>query len=191
MKKKILVIVVAMLVLSMALTPFASAKPGAEKNNEEKFLSFDVLYNAGVYPIGWKYNPPKPKETQTVTYVFGEIPKLCEITIDDSLTYYLGTDFGYEGEITMKLNYNNPATPALVKIEYNYTFKSASGIDGTLEMMAVGTTWWDQDGQHYEITIRGQGTDDLEGVKVMGMGVDDNGDIVHEGIVTNWPMPPT
>ena len=187
MNKKILVIV-TILAISLMLTPLTLAKPGAEKNNEDTFLTLYVFFSSTVSYGGGKFNP-QYVGARTSTIIWLETADVCDITIDGTKTYSLTTDFDYEGTITMFMNNADDQTFANVKIEYSYIFKSASGIDGTLNMRAVGKTWWDIDGQHYDVTIRGQGTDQLEGVKLMGMGMEGVGGIVHEGTVTNWPMP--
>jgi hypothetical protein len=192
MKKKALVIF-TMLAFSLLLTSVALAKPGAEKMNEDKFLSFEVSFETLAIPDfpNSRFNPGPPQDFYNTMVLFlTEYATACEITIDGTKTYTLGTDFTYEGTITMFINYNDNQEAASVKIDYSYIFDPASpnhDIDGTLEMRAIGKTWWDiEDNQYYDVTIRGQGTDDLAGVKVMAMGTGVN-EIIHEGTVTNWP----
>lgn len=185
MNRKIL-IVIALLVWSTALTPLALARSGIEKENE-KFLSLQITKIGGppVSPVVVINRPPPPKETEFRRMIIPEGLLEAEILIDGE-TYYLGVDFTYEATITIDYHLNLDPVFGNLIVDQTYDF-TLSGIDGTLEVLTVGKVWGFPPADSWG-TSRGYGTGDLEGVKLMATGWHEpTGEIVHAGTITGWP----
>jgi len=197
MNKKILVMLVALLVLSITLTPFAVAKPWNERNNE-KFETFSTTVAFNFEPILTAIaNPeyvPSQDHTNKIIYSWVEEATAYTITVD-GVTYSLGTDFEYSG-VSVVTTVGEPFTPnpllagMLVgskethfRVDYMYDFSAVEGgIEGTISMLALTTSGPDR--LMYISSL--QGTGDLKNVKIWataaGMG--------HLGIVSGWPDTP-
>ena len=193
MNKKILITSVLLLAVVMLATPLVAAKPGAEKKNE-KFVSFGSTKIGGppVGPITVINRPAPPKETEFRRMIIPEGLSYGDLIID-GVAYYFGADFTYDSILTLDFHLNSDPVFATITVVYSYIFTEASGIDGSLDCRAVGKYW--ADGQSGDgiteswVTITGFGTDDLAGVKVKATGWHEpTGEIVHEGIVTGWPV---
>ena len=195
MKKKILVTFVALLIVSMTLTPFALARPWGEKNNE-KFLDYDVVIgfdftNALEAIANPEYVPSADKPNKLIITWVEQATTAYTITIEGIGTYTCGTDFEYSGvavyttigEIigTGSLGLPLGSKQAKFRVDYMYDFGEDDGnpdtIDGTLQMLAVTA----EDGVMW-ITSQ-SGTGDLRNVKVIATA----GGAGHDGIVIGWP----
>jgi len=183
MKKKFLVTVIALLVCSMMLTPFAMAKPGAEKNNEDKFQSFELIFyslpdytNARVWDT-----PPEPAEPKTSHVRGSEFTNALFITV-----LIDGAPVPLELTYSAVANSNdNIEKVFVVKVKETITFWDDEEKIGTLEISVIdkwmGGVFLDAAG-----TFTGHGTDAFEGVKVRGITYISGG-LVRDGTVTNWP----
>jgi len=198
MKKKILVMAVAMLVLSMTLTPFALAKPWNDKNND-KFQTFSttLVPNFGNI-LAAVANPeyiPSEDNYNKVIYSWEEEPMTAyTITIEGVGTYSLGTDFAYTG-VAVSTQIGAPFTPnpaqfnmligskeQKFRVDYKYDFDAVpGGIEGTLEMLAITAN---EGGMR--ISSR-RGTGDLQNVQIFATAAG----MAHTGLVIGWPdIPP-
>jgi len=195
--KKILVMFVALLVLSITLTPFAVAKPWNERNNE-KFETFSTTVAFNFEPILTAIANPEyvPSEEHTNKIIYSweeEAITGYTITVDGD-TYYLETDFEYSG-VSVTTTIGEPFVPNPIlggmlegskthwRVDYMYDFSAVEGgIDGTISMRALTTSGPDR--LMYITSL--QGTGDLKNVKIWataeGMG--------HLGIVSGWPDTP-
>lgn len=191
MEKKSLVIITAILAISIAITPFALAKPWEYPKNNEKFQSFSVTLG-GVLPSYENEFKPNEENTNVIVQRWGNNINYYEIVIGGNWHYLLGVDFEYDQQcvhtaigfpfINMGgIGYYLGAKSNHLRIEYTFDFTDGDGIEGTLEMLMV-----DNNGM---ISIRSlSGTGDLRNVQIMataaGMGS-------HAGIVIGWPdIPP-
>jgi len=184
MNKKILVIVAALLVLSMTLTPFALAKPWNPKSNE-KFETFETTFVINFGPIIAAIADPEWVNPNRVITSWVELMDDYSISVD-GVSYYLHTDFEYSGVATFTAN-GGPFAPgpngALngkqnhFRVDYMYDFEIVpGGIQGTIKMLALLTNG--------PMSIRSlQGTGDLQNVQIQataGLGA-------HTGVVIGWP----
>lgn len=190
MNKKILVIFVALLVLSITLTPFALAKPWNYPKNNDKFKTYSVslipnpipIANADVKYIPSEDNPNKAIQSWVEEHI------VYTITVDE-VPYNLHTDFEYSG-VAVITAFGAPFTLSpfgtiqgdqlnQFRVEYMYNFSAVSGgIEGTIEMLALS-----KDG---EMSIRSlRGTGELQNVQIMATNVGVG--LGHVGIVSGWP----
>lgn len=186
MNKRILLIVIAMLVWSMALTPFVLARPGVEKENE-KFLPLQITKIGGppVGPVVTINHPEPPKEPEFRRVIIPEGLLYAEILIDGD-AYYLGVDFTYECTIAIDYHLNSDPVFGNLIADQTYDF-TLSGIDGKLEVLTVGKVWGLPPSESWG-SSRGYGTGDLEGVKLMATGWHEpTGEVIHMGTITGWP----
>jgi hypothetical protein len=197
MKKKILTIFTFILILSMTLTTFALARPWNPKNND-KFLDFDVVigfeWNNLIAAVANPVYVPNADSPNKVIVSWVEEPTTdYTITIEGMGTYRCGTDFDYSGVATLTA-IGAPFTPGILglpqgtkqgkfRVDYMYDFSAySSGIEGTLEMLAVTA----EDGVMWISSQSGSG--DLQNVKIFATSVTGG----HDGLVIGWPdIPPT
>jgi len=196
MNKKILVMAVALLVLSMTLTPFALAKPWNPRNNE-KFQTFSTTLIPNVGNIlaaiaNPEYIPSEDNPNKVITSWIEEPMAYYEINVGAN-TYYLGTHFEYTG-VAVYTAIGAPFTPnpdifgllvgskeAKFRVDYMYDFSAVpGGIEGTLTMLAITAN---PGGMHIRSL---QGTGDLQNVQIWATGADGLG---HIGLVSGWPEP--
>jgi len=185
MNKKILVLVVGLLVLSITLTPFALAKPWEYPKNNDKFESYYVEHeNLPVTDLVIDY---KPNEENPKVYVlsWGDNEGYYNITIGGDKHYFRGIDFAYDQECT----WTAIGDPVFIggmlmgsksniwRIEYMFDFTAfPGGIEGTLEMLFVYNNGI--------ISIRSlRGTGNLQNVQIMATAVLG----IHSGVVIGWP----
>jgi hypothetical protein len=186
MNKKILVLVVGLLVLSITLTPFALAKPWEYPKNNDKFESYYVIHeNLPVTDLEVEYKPNEENPNVQV-YSWGDNIGYYNITIGDGKHYFRDVDFAYEqdcvwtaigapfiniGGVPMGSKSN------IWRIEYKFDFSAGeSEIDGTLEMLFLYNNG--------KISIRSlRGTGDLQNVQILATAVYG----VHSGVVIGWP----
>ena len=194
MNKKNLACCVFVLLIVMAVTPFTFGKRTDLKNND-KFKAFTVsLTPGGIENLEVNYIPSE-EDCVKVSGSHDELVAGYTITVD-GIVYNLDVDFVYEGHVTWTLW--NPvlpvaALPALTPcskihfdVKYMYNFLPASGIEGTIQMHAVGTSDSFVDmmiNQEMMITSM-QGTGNLQNVNIKAVGVPGPG---HIGIVSGWP----
>jgi hypothetical protein len=182
MNKKILVLVVGLLVLSITLTPFALAKPWEYPKNNDKFESYLVIHeNLPVteYEVDFKPNAANPN-VQVLSW--GDNIGYYNITIGGDKNYFRGVDFEYDQNCTWTA-IGAPfiglfgSKSNIWRIEYEFDFSAVDGgIKGKLEMLFVynnGIT-----------SIRSlRGTEDLQNVQISATAVLG----VHSGVVIGWP----
>jgi len=196
-KRKVLVIAVALMAVAMLATPLVSAVPLKEKNND-KFQSY---YDTGTY------NAIAEIMGAEVTYIpsFDQVNKLVvemdevfvayEITVGGSKTYSLGTNFAYEGHA--KVTYFDPVfsdetktvviefRAASLKVDYMFDFSAfPEGLEGTLNMHAVFT--------RYGGISSLSGTGDLQNVQIQAANLEGSVELPfvtvnHAGWVVGWP----
>jgi len=190
--RKFLFVVLTLAVVLLA-TPLVSAVPGTAKNNE-KFLSFQINKIGGppVGPVVVTNHPSPPKEPQFTRVVIPEGMSYVEILIEGHAPYILGVDFTYVSTLTLDFHENSHPPVAGCTVEQAYVFLPASGIDGSLEVLAVGKYWsagLDGSSPAYSYTSSvGHGTGDLEGVQLRLTGWHlPTGMIHHQGYVIGWP----
>jgi hypothetical protein len=182
MNKKILVLVVGLLVLSITLTPFALAKPWEYPKNNDKFESYLVIHeNLPVtdYEVDFKPNAANPN---VIVYSWGDNEGDYEIVIGGDKHYYRGIDFAYDQDCVWTA-IGAPFTGLwgsksnIWRIEYTFNFSAfEGGIEGTLEMLFVFNNGI--------ISIRSlRGTGHLQNVQILATAVLG----VHSGIVIGWP----
>jgi len=188
MNKKILVIVTALLVLSMTLTPFVLAKPWTKEKNNEKFQSFFTTHTPNPLPIllAEKSYRPSADNPNIIIVSWEESMIAYEIMIGEE-SYSLHEDFEYEGNAVWTAIGAPFGTLLGIlplgsksnhwRIEYTYDFSAVpDGIEGTLEMLMVYNNG--------ETSIRSlRGTGGLQNVQIMATAVLGT----HEGIVSGWP----
>jgi hypothetical protein len=185
MNKKILVLVVGLLVLSITLTPFALAKPWAHPKNNDKFESYLVEHeNLDITDLEIEF---KPNAANPNVYVlsWGDNEGDYNITIGGDKHYYKEVDFAYDQECKWTaIGDPIPVGGMLMgsksniwRIEYKFDFSYyEGGIDGTLEMLFVSNNGI--------ISIRSlRGTGDLQNVQILATAVLG----VHSGVVIGWP----
>ena len=193
MNKKILVMAVGLLVLSMTLTPFALAKSWDPKNNE-KFQTLSVILIPNVDNIlagiaAPEFIPSEDNPNKVITSWVEEPMTYYEINVGPN-QYFLGIDFEYTG-VAVVTAIGAPFTPnpdmfgmlvgtkqGKFRVDYMYDFgDDGVGIDGTLEMLAITA----KDGVMHIRSLRGTG--DLQNVQIqataLGFG--------HTGVVKGWP----
>jgi hypothetical protein len=195
LNKKILVSFVALLILSITLTPFALARPWNEKNNE-KFLKYNVVvgfdysvvFAAAADP---EYVPSEDKPNKMIISWEEVATSDYTITIDGIGTYVCGTDFEYSGVAVYTCIGETSLGPMGLpvgdkqnkfRVDYMYDFGDGDGgIDGTLSMLAVTA----QDEVMWITSVGGTG--DLQNVQVFATSLAPG----HDGIVIGWPnIPP-
>jgi len=190
MNKKILVIVVALLVCSMMLTPFALAKPWNPKSNE-KFETFETILGINIGPIIAAIANPEWVNPNMVITSWVEVMDDYTITVD-GVDYSLGADFEYSG-VAVRTSIGAPFTTGLFgmlmgdkqnhfRVDYMYDFEIVpGGIQGTIKMLALLTNG--------PMSIRSlQGTGDLQNVQIQAT---QGEGFTHTGIVLGWPdIPP-
>ena len=199
MNRKISVLVIALLILSMTLIPFALAKPWDYPKNNEKFQSFSATF---LFDYTYARNleleyKPSADDPNIIVASWEENFLDYHITID-GWTYNLGTDFLHEGcvkrtAIGAPFLLLDPFTGAPFgsklthsRMEYIFNFTAVSGgIDGTLEMLSL----WNVHGENFATSIRSiRGTGDLGNIQILAT----SGFAGHEGIVIGWPdIPPS
>jgi len=190
--KKLLAVVFVLAVVLM-VTPFVSANPGSEKNNE-RFLPFEINKVSGkpVGPIVAMLHPEPPKETQFRRVIIPEGLVFGEIVVDDGAPYILGVDFTYESTITMDFHLNAYPVFCTMTVDQAFVFiEATSGISGRLEVQTVGIYWPNgRDGaslSESEGSAVGHGTGELEGVLLKATGWQTGPNVHYEGYVTGWP----
>jgi len=175
MKKKILLLAVSVLILTMTLTPFALAKPSAEKNNP-KFLSF-LWHSENGGHIGTdvvKTNPPwaDPEEiivthTQATWALNDFFDNYVQIGDDDPITIYAED---YEGNLYVQTVATSPTSGAL---NYRVYDKVMWGEGNYIEIMCLERATYDTSGPIPEFyasgTFNGNGV--IAGQKVQVMGI--------------------
>jgi hypothetical protein len=191
MNKKIFGIIVALLTISLIVTPFAFAKPWNPKNND-KFKDFSVTLvpnfaNIAAGIANAEYIPSADNPNKViVTWI--EEPMIDYTITVDGTTYFLGTDFDYTG-VAVYTSIGAPFTPNAIglpigtkeqkfRVDYKYDFDAVpGGIEGTLEMLAITAN----PGGMMIRSLRGTG--DLQNVQIFATGVG----FGHVGLVIGWP----
>ena len=195
MNKKILFFVISLLTVVMLITPTVSACRNRGNNKWTNFSAFMVSGPPIGAPVVTLY-PEPPAEPVIRTIVIQETMMVCELTFGDK-TYYLGTDFTYESELTLKLYLNTEPIVGDLRATKTITFDPASpnhDIEGTLEFLVIGTVWPEpnpdpDDAMDSSGRVWAYGTGDLAGVKVRGVGwQDDSENIIYQGKVKGWPV---
>lgn len=197
MNKKILVSLVVLLILSISLTPLAFAKTWMEKNNE-KFEVFQVDLATVLEPANTMVVGPEDAPNK-IMFSRVEEMTLYEITVG-SKTYSLAEGhFQYDGFIVYTVWdpvlpvaipwILTPGRQVLFDVKYMYTFLPASGIEGAIEMHAIGSgeSLADVFTPGTMIITSQQGTGDLQNVNIKASGGAVHG---HEGLVSGWPDTP-
>lgn len=169
MNKKIFSIVVAVLAVSMMLTPLAVAKPGALKKND-KFLPFQLIISGETLddPETTRFTPPGtfPPDSKTIhVRDDGWIPGDTLTLTVGGVTYpdadplvtlvYSAT---YDAEVVFKEGFAS----VTVRVKDTVTISYEGEVLGTLELKVTargGSTG-------YTGTIVGYGTGAFEGVKI-------------------------
>ena len=195
--KKFAVILPFLLLILMAITPFALAR-NLELKNNDKFEVFQVDLATNLGDVNMKVIGPEDSPNKIVFSKVEELT-LYEITVGTK-TYSLAEGhFTYTGFIVYTVW--DPvlpvATPFIMTpgrmvhfdVKYMYTFLSASGIEGTIEMHAIaqGETLADVFTPGTMIITSQQGTGDLQNVNIKATAGATHG---HEGIVSGWPETP-
>ena len=186
MNKKILGLIVALLAVALMLTPLAIAKPWTPKNNI-KFETFAVSLVPGGGPRVVEYIPSQANPNKIITSWVEEPMTAYTITVG-GVPYSLGVDFEYVGVAVYTAIGKEFAPNAFgllagdkvnhFRVDYMYTFiDGPSGIDGTLEMLAITSS-------SGGMAIRSlRGTGDLQNVQIMATAAG----LTHIGIVSGWP----
>jgi hypothetical protein len=196
MNKKICGIAVAVMAISLMLTPLAIARPGAEKNNE-KFEYFELLCSgstAGTSDRSW-YTPPNadPLDNKTQHVRGGDVVELTvgEETFDtESSPYYVDWTTTFNTNVIR----NNDGTNKITVIQLTDVlslYYEGEGLVGTLVLNLKSAIDFSTAPPGYGGTMQGYGTGVLEGVKVSGedIGLIDpvNGLFLRNGTITGWP----
>lgn len=107
MNKKILIVLVAFLVATIVATPFATAKPDDEINND-KFLDFALHVEfagaSDVYPSEWRWNPPSVMDDMIPPYsqYLAVPPEGARVLFVENRIWYLpGLPFPTERYVTI------------------------------------------------------------------------------------------
>ena len=209
MNKKILVSFVALLVVSMTLTPFALAKPWNYPKKNPKFEQYGVTISFSFENlIAETYVATADlEEANKVVIVCDEQPMPgYQIRIGEEgpgqRVYNYGEDFDYIGVDTLTVW--NPVLPyafdpenALMtlflggekyhfRVDYMYDFSAfAGGLSGTIKLVALvtGNSELVLGGKPMLITSL-QGTGDFANVQIQATAGATGG---HEGVVIGWP----
>lgn len=211
MNKKILMLTITLLAVSMIAIPTVSAcRNRMRKTSASYIVVTDIINTETVWEklIPSEDNPQKEFEiaiehpTGMKVNIGGElvpstIPDVYEIV--GGTTYVLGTDFTYEGTEYIMIDFDVYPVPDIVRftVMYSYTFLPASGIEGKINLFA--RCYYDFDAgvpTGGGGKINGYGTGDLRGVVVKaewgppildpewGVKV-----ITHEGTIRGFPVP--
>lgn len=185
MNKKIVISFTVFLAIAMMLTPFASAKPSADKNNP-KFMDFmwyttnpieppTVPAVGGSTPIDVKTNPPwaDPEGSDIiVTHTYAEWnldPAGTHYVQIGSTQYPIDPETGYEGFLYVQAN---TVTETLSGINYR-VYEKMMWDDNYIEIMANERATMDTSGPlpvfYASGTFRGNGIVDGQKVQVMGV----------------------
>ena len=190
MNNKILVSFTAFLIVAIMLTPLALAKPWTAPKNNAKFKPFSAVVVPGASLRVVEYIPSEENPNKIVNSWVEEPMTAYFITVD-TVTYSLGTDFEYTG-FAVYTAIGDEFTPNAFgllqgdkvnhfRVEYMYDFiDGPSGIDGTLQMLAITSS---SEGMHIRSL---QGTGDLQNVQIQATAAG----LTHTGIVSGWPEPP-
>lgn len=202
MNKKILVMVVALLVCSMMLTPFALAKPWNSPKKNAKFQTFDVTATFIIFDAidGDHQYIPSSEKVNKLIISWDESFFTHELSVGEN-TYKLFDDFLYTGTATWifydpvfdeadedKL-FPTGWSDVHSKIDYMYNFSTVqNGIEGTLQMRYVHNK-----GTSNINSLAGTG--DLQNVQIKATAWNNYTapifNVFHEGIVSGWPdIPP-
>jgi len=186
-----------MFVISLMLIPFAVAKNWEPKNND-KFQSFAVSSSLiGFENDVWKFVPSE--DASNILFMSAdEIMDGYQITIDGTRTYVQDMHFTYSGRYTFTLYdpgdvvipiFYTPCRMMSLVVEYSYTFLPASGIQGTINMLAIarGETVADLTGYGEMMITSLKGTGDLQNVNIKATST---GGVTHTGTVIGWPDNP-
>ncbi|HII85118.1 TPA: hypothetical protein HA273_00710 [Candidatus Bathyarchaeota archaeon] len=198
MKRKFLLMVLA-LAVAMLATPLVSAVPLGEGKNDK----FQAWHDVGTYSRAGGNMPvvtfvPSPDKINKMVIDLDETMLTYEITVGSN-TYYMGTDFAYEGHVKYKIFepvWTGPTTlpsesrATIIQVTYMFDFSAyPGGIEGVLNMRAVFTEGSDR--------IRSlSGTGDLRNVEVQLLNIPTVPTppiitVEHGGMVSGWPnIPP-
>ena len=192
MNKKSLLVIAALLVVSLSLTPFALAEPWETKSND-KFQTFMVEHEINPMSIIMTAEfdcQPSQEDPNIIVMTWVDSQSKYDITVGEQ-TYSLGIDFNYEGyskwtaigsPFTYKMGiFPDGSKSNIWMVEYKYDFSAVpGGIEGTLDLLMLDV--------NDKVSIRSlSGTGDLQNVQIMATAVLGT----HEGIVIGWPdIPP-
>jgi hypothetical protein len=202
MNRKIIVIPLLLVVVSMAFLSITQAKNYDLKNND-KFQSFDVAasFNIMTWFMGQHEYIPSYDKVNILRMNWDETFLTYAITVG-SKTYYLGTDFTYTGHV--KYTFHDvtewvttgglpagiwPKTYRNVEavVDYTYDFSAVSGgLDGTIHMLAVMNNAGkminslDSTGDFQNVQIKAfvETSPPNQGLTYF---------LLHSGIVSGWP----
>jgi hypothetical protein len=199
MSRKISVIIIAILIVSMATITGVQAKPWDLKNND-KFETYDMVGTFSLMKI--IYSPhewiPSVDDCAKMTIFVDEqnLWNTYTLTIGTNI-YHLGEDFIYTANsqwifyqpiFTTNTYWPSGGYSQLhLLVDYKFTFLPASGIEGTINMQAVGN----EGGTNINSL---SGTDDLQNVQIKATSESSTGPgpsyimtVHHSGIVSGWP----
>jgi len=194
MNKKILVSFTAFLIVAMMLTPLALANSWDPKNND-KFQSFDTVFTFGPGSNYVNIFNPFEEVPNKVVQTYDENMLTYTITVGVN-SYEFGTDFVYDGQVALTIwdpevplaipAFYTPCRKMAITVKYTYTFLPASGIEGTIKMLAIskGETVADLMAPGAMQITSLQGTDSLQNINIKATG---GGGLTHTGIVSGWP----
>ncbi len=198
MYKKLLMVALLLLVLSMMPMGFVQSVPLTEKNND-KFESFSVI---GKSKFSALLNAPHEyipsiDNANILVITEDEVFLTYDIKIGEK-TYKLNEDFAYTG--TLKWTFYEPVLPHPVlgyswplteraiigKVDYMFDFSAVpGGIEGTIALHATNIK-----GQLHINSLAGTG--ELQNVQIQAVAAGGSLSagivtIIHEGIVFGWP----
>jgi hypothetical protein len=202
LNKKIFGILAFVLVFSLMLTPFAIAKPGAEKKNN-KFEFFELVCSGstnGNFDRFW-YTPPNadPLDNKTQHSRGGgwTTGNVVELTIGEE-TFTMDTSpYNVTWTTTFNTNLirNNDGTNKLTIIQLTdvvTVYDADNETIGTLVLNLKSAIDFSTMPPGYSGTMQGYGTGDFRGVKISGIdiGLVDpvNGIFMRNGTITGWPV---
>lgn len=191
MNKKIFGIIIALLAVSLMLTPLAIAKPGAEKSND-KWQSFELrIVGSGETGKSWQ-TPPEPADPKTEhsrdnVWAPATVLSLTVIIDGTEIYDYTSSPTSLDYYALLDAN-NNIGKRQLVTVKETIRFMDGETELGTLELQ-VSDFIPDGDFTAMRGTFVGVGTGVLKGVKVIGtdsLELDPFA-VVRSGTVMNWP----
>jgi hypothetical protein len=204
-KRKVLVILVALMAVAMLATPLVGTAQAyvCRSRRSTSYIAVVKPNLMGAIPFpGYPRYRPSVDNQKIVFNKCTEVMDGYKVNIGGELvpsaipdvyqivggtTYVLGTDFTYEGTWWSVTYFDRDYWYWSVK--YTITFLTASGIDGALEMYA---RLWGQ-GLTGEGTMHGHGRGDLGGVVVKAtlngvvLDADYGVAITHVGTACGWP----
>lgn len=202
MNKKIYGIVVAIMAISLMLTPLAIARPGAEKNNE-KFVFFELVCSGegdGEFERSWitPQNLEDPLDNKTTHFmgggwITGDVVALTvgsETFTNETLPYNVTWTTTYDG--TVIRNNDGTTKRTLIKlIDVVSLYDAENDLVGELILNLKSAIDWSTMPPGYAGTMQGYGTGVLEGVKVSGIDIGlvdpENLIFMRNGTITGWP----